>query len=67
LPRELRQVGVAQTLGDDALEVGVDYGPVERSPFGEHDLAGANVMALNGKKRRWFPNSFGGSHHLFLS
>jgi hypothetical protein len=29
---ELRLVGVDQTLGDDAHEVGLDHGPVKRPP-----------------------------------
>ena len=32
-PGELRVIGVGEMLGDDALEVGVDHGPVERAPL----------------------------------
>jgi len=37
-PGELRVIGVGEMLGDDALEVGVDHGPVQRPPFADDPI-----------------------------
>jgi hypothetical protein len=44
-PGELRVVGVGEMLGDDALKVGVDHGPVQRAPFAD-DAVGEHNPAL---------------------
>jgi hypothetical protein len=43
--RELRVIGVGETLGDDALQVGLDHRPVQRPPFPD-DAVGERDPAL---------------------
>jgi hypothetical protein len=45
-PGELRVVGVGPALGDDTLQVSVEYRPVKRPPFTDYTIG--DVRTLSG-------------------
>jgi hypothetical protein len=47
-PCELRVVGVGEMLGDDALQISVDHGPVQRPPFADDPVGEPNPMSRSG-------------------